>query len=112
MKSILLFSAALILINITTFATGEGDKNKKNTIITGNVIDDATNESLAGVKVMLSGTDLVTYTDLDGNFEFKNIKSGIYSLACSYISYEEKVIDEITVTTDNVKSIEVELSSN
>ena len=111
LKSILVLSALIFLFNVTAIANGEGDETKA-ILLSGKVIDQATNESLAGVKIILIGTDKVTYSDLEGNFEFKDIETGTYSIHCSYISYEVKVIEEVTVCAENAKNIEVHLSSN
>ena len=110
-KSIFIFSALILLLNVTAYAAGEGDKTHSN-ILSGKVIDKTTNESLAGVKIILIGTDKFTYSDLEGKFEFENIDSGTYSIECSYISYEEKVIDKVIVDSDNTERIEVKLASD
>ena len=55
--------------------------------VTGKVVDAKTNETLAGVKVHIAGTDIVAYTDFDGNFLFPTIPAGSYVLEFDYITY-------------------------
>jgi len=59
-ESMFILAAVLVLFNITVSATGEGDKTNNTTFINGKVIDKMTNESLAGVKINIEGTDYVT----------------------------------------------------
>ena len=39
------------------------------------VFDKSTNEELAGVVVAVEGTDMKTYTDMDGNFSIEGVIS-------------------------------------
>ena len=95
-----LVTIALVSIIGLSFAAPEKKKEKKNTTITelisiqGQIFDERTNETLVGVKVTLEETNQVTYTDLNGNYSFENLKPGDYMLTTSYISYESiKLID-------------------
>jgi hypothetical protein len=110
-NSLVMLFAFVILFSTAVNATGEGDETNKS-VLQGKVIDNNTNESLAGVKVVLIGTDKITYSDLEGKFEFKNVKTGNYSLGCTYISYEEVVIEKVVVDSDCEKPVEVKLNSN
>ena len=59
----------VIIIGILAF----GLNNKlQSQIITGQVIDKATNESLAGVKIFIDSTYVIS--DFDGNFSTKDLK--------------------------------------
>ena len=46
----------------------------------GTVTDKATKEPLIGAAVQLSGTNTVTITDVDGNFELAGLRNGTYKL--------------------------------
>jgi hypothetical protein len=75
--------------------------------INGKVVDITTGESLAGVKVVLEGTQHETFTDFDGNFSFINLSMGEAKLSASLISYEKTLL-----TIDNpAGSIKVSLKS-
>ncbi len=72
-------------------------------IVTGN------NEPLAGASVVLKNTLYGISTYGDGNFQFKNLKKGEYTLQVSFIGYETK---EIQVTVNSDKKINIELDEN
>ncbi len=79
--------------------------------VEGSVYDFTSGESLAGVEVKIEGTNLKTYTDFDGNFEFKNIKPGTYSFIVSYISYNKSLIENYKAEKNNSK-LSVKLQSS
>jgi len=83
--------------------------NANNTILKGKVIDKKTGEALVGAVVKINNTDIKTYTDLDGNFEIKNVKEGLYSLVVSYISYIDSLIENALVSSKNNGALEIEL---
>ncbi len=80
-------------------------------MLNGSVIDQTTHEALVGVKVELEGTNQVTYTDFDGNYSFENVKPGTYNVAASYVSYEKKYMQNVTVSPSN-KELEISLKSS
>ena len=57
--------------------------------IRGKVTDSATNEGLVGVNVLILGTYYGATTDLDGNFEIKNVAAGEYTLSFRLLGYKE-----------------------
>ncbi|MEN6455395.1 MAG: carboxypeptidase-like regulatory domain-containing protein, partial [Prolixibacteraceae bacterium] len=69
--------------------------NSELTTISGQILDQRTNETLVGVKVALKGTGKVAYTDFDGKYSFENVKPGTYALTASYISYEESTVENL-----------------
>lgn len=58
----------------------------QNGTIRGTVVDDATDEALIGVTVIVEGTTNGNVTDLDGRFEIR-VLPGTYTLKATYISY-------------------------
>ncbi|MGC8865253.1 MAG: TonB-dependent receptor domain-containing protein [Bacteroidales bacterium] len=80
--------------------------------IKGNVKDAKTSETIVGANVILQGTTLGTSTDLDGNFEIKNIKPGIYNLIVSFISYKTKTIDRIRVEAGKTLDLNITIEEN
>ncbi|HCQ30094.1 MAG TPA: hypothetical protein DIU39_07400 [Flavobacteriales bacterium] len=79
----LLFVSALLIATIITKAGNE---------FTGKVLS-ADNQELVGAKIEVIGTDYVFYTDFDGNFDFSQLPEGTYTLKISYVSYQDKVIE-------------------
>ncbi len=49
-------------------------------------------EQLPGTSVVIAGTFQGVSSDLNGNFEFKNLKGGTYSLQFSFIGYESQIV--------------------
>lgn len=109
MKSILILTA--LFISFSTFAGTDKNSEKKgeeshvvavvesvNALqLTGTVVDDKNNETLAGASIFVDGKKY--YSDLDGNFTISDVKPGKYELTVELISYEPV-------------SIEVDLSRN
>jgi len=60
--------------------------------VSGSVTDHTTNESLAGVEVRVQGTDIVTYTDFNGNYFLPELKAGTYTLEFKYPSYSQSSV--------------------
>ncbi len=83
--------------------------------IRGSVIDSATTEGLVGVNVLIKGTYYGATTDLDGNYEIKNVSAGIYSVSFRLLGYKEVEHTDVRVavgaaTTINVRLQETALS--
>jgi hypothetical protein len=70
-------------------ATGPGSNAM---FITGTVTDKTSNETIAGVQVRVQGTDIVTYTNFDGNFFLPELPKGKYTLEFSYITYTSEAV--------------------
>ena len=96
-------------------------------IVTGNVTD-ASGESLIGLTVKVTGTNVATATDIDGNYSIK-VPAGSNELEFSYIGYQTvkqpingkdkidivmrdntKLLDEVVVTAMGIARKEETLS--
>jgi len=78
--------------------------------LSGRVLDLTSGETLTGVEVELEGTGLKTYTDLDGNFLFENIRPGTYNIVASFISYEKSLIENFD--TNEKQTIDIGMESS
>ena len=67
--------------------------------INGKIIDKNTSEELAGVMVIINKRD-TTYTDLDGNFHFKDINT-IRTIDLKYPSYSSDDIAMMEIVNSN-----------
>lgn len=74
----------------------------------GVVIDSETNETIIGCNVLLQGTTMGNVTDLDGNFEIKNVANGSYNLVFSFISYE-KHIEKVELSKNSTVNFTIKL---
>ncbi|RKD92177.1 carboxypeptidase-like regulatory domain-containing protein [Mangrovibacterium diazotrophicum] len=114
-----LFLTVLMVFAISVAMAGE-KKDKEavesnasaTTVLSGSVIDQLTNEALVGVKVELEGTNKVVYTDFDGNYSFEDVKPGTYNLTASYVSYEKKSMEKVSVNPNKNEMIISLKSSN
>lgn len=88
MKKIIL-STFLFLFSIEIFA--------QNGAIIGSIVDTKTNESLIGANIMIVGTGIGAVADIEGNYKIPNLKPGVYSIKCSFISYESSTKNNIVV---------------
>ena len=90
-----------------------GQQNK--IIISGNIIDQYTNIPLeyATVSIYKSGDSIVKYggvSDSKGKFEIE-VSKGLYDFKIEYISFNEKLINEISVSKDTFLGI-IKMSIN
>ncbi|UOQ67684.1 SusC/RagA family TonB-linked outer membrane protein [Hymenobacter volaticus] len=75
--------------------------------ISGQVLDDATGEGLAGVTVLVKGTTNGASTNMDGQFTLSVPTTGEVQLTISYIGYVTQ-----TVTAKDQGSLKVRLASD
>jgi TonB-dependent receptor len=62
-------------------------------------VTNSRNEALASVTVKLSGAaTAMTRTDVEGRFSFVAETQKKYTLTVSYVGYQEKIIDDVTVS--------------
>lgn len=77
--------------------------------LTGQVVDNLTGETLAGVMVKIDGSDKAVFTDFDGQFELKGLEPGKYTLEVSLISYKANNLKNIVIEQNEQKALKVEL---
>ena len=79
--------------------------------IRGVVTDQATGETLPGVKITLEGTQKITLTDFDGKFNFNGIPEGNYSITAKYATYTTKTITDVGVKTGEPTIVNIAMGS-
>jgi hypothetical protein len=67
--------------------------------IRGTIIDPLLHSPIAGATVTIAGTQLSTISDESGNFRFREVPAGSYSLLVTHIGYKEAVFGNIVVNT-------------
>ncbi len=80
-------------------------------LITGNISDAKTGETLIGATVLLEGTQKGTITDFNGNYTLTGIEAGSHRIVCSYISYEPQAI-AVIVNADEETLADFRLSES
>lgn len=83
--------------------------------IRGKVIDSKTKKPLdfVSIQVELSGVvKAQVLTDDDGNYTIKTLQPGEYTVKASYVGYNNAVIQEVTVVSDNIAFVNVSMESS
>ncbi len=84
--------AISFLLSIAAFANGGTNNSNTTTVqLTGFVVDDRNNETLAGATVYVDGKRY--YSDLDGNFSISDVKAGKCQIKVELISYQPVTIE-------------------
>ncbi len=102
---------ALMVLSIIVSAVFAGTTGK----IKGSVIDAETREGLmsANISVLDDGDHLITGagSDFDGNYFILNISPGMYRVKASYTGYNDVIMTNVVVVTDQTTVIDFELES-
>lgn len=69
-------------------------------IISGIATDSETGARLAGVNVVLEGTDLTTITNEDGYYVITNVPPGRYTVTASLVGYSDAQVEKVSVIMD------------
>ena len=94
----LFLGAAIMMLLIPAVAGAQ--TNEATQTIRGQVCDVASGEPMIGVTITVeNGTTMATVSDLDGNFEIKNVPVGRHSVRASYIGYEPVLLKEQLVSS-------------
>lgn len=76
--------------------------------ISGRVLD-RQKQPLPGANVVLTGTSLGAATDLEGYYNIINIPPGKYRVQFSMIGYQNLIVQEVLVTSNNTTRLDAEL---
>ena len=79
---------AALLLNIMTLKANAQSEDR--VCIEGHVFDKTTKEAIAYASVALEGTKIGTTTDEEGNFIFRRIAPGRYTIVVSCIGYKKE----------------------
>ena len=83
----------VLMLPLSVFAQGAN--------VRGKITDGSTGELLPGANVVLNEVSLGASSDIDGNYEIKNVPSGSYTLDVSFVGYK-KYTASVTVGTVDV----------
>ena len=78
--------------------------------ITGTVVDTASSQPIAGVRISVVGTNLATATREDGTFTINNVPTGPQQLRIQRIGYRA-ALQTVTVGDGAVESVQVQLAA-
>lgn len=79
--------------------------------IKGRVIDSVTHKPVPGAVVNISGTNLVSVCDAEGNYIFRNLPKGNYTIVARSIGYGGSAPQKVSLeSADTVKNIDLMLA--
>ncbi len=100
---ILLFSVLTIHTVCLSAQTGS---------IKGVITDKKTKETIIGANVYIEGTTIGSTTNLDGQYEIRNIKPGVYIVIVSFISYKQQHFQKVKVSANQTTAVNAELEES
>jgi len=109
MKQIIIFALLSSFFSVVHAVEPVSEAAKSNLSIMGKVSDIQSGEYLTGVKVKIEGTDIVAYTDFDGEFKIQHLKPGNYSILVEYISYNTEKLEKISLAGNSEGGINIKL---
>jgi len=77
--------------------------------ISGRVIEKKSGTGLPGANILVKGTYYGTATDMDGNFEIRNISQGSYDLEVTMIGYKVHLQAGVNVRKDETIRLNIEM---
>ena len=108
----------VLLTGIAFQSTASDDKDKdktkkvNTTSLKGQVVDKQTGETITGAKIIIKGENqMAAYSDFEGNFQIQGLKPGQYEIETSFISYKDKVCDNIKLEVDDKNNMTIKLES-
>ena len=103
----------IFFLLIALLASSNGALGQSNTgIIKGKVLNKASLQPLPFVNVFVMEVETGTITNLEGGFLIEDIPPGNYSLSCSFVGYETKVLQDIQVVTGKTAYYEIKLNES
>lgn len=110
MKIIKQFTISLFTVLVICFCSIEIQaKEDKNASVEGHVLDSKTKEPIPYAAVAIEGTHLGTSTDEEGNFMFRQLKTGHYVFVVTCIGYKTERM-EAEVIQGQTNHIHIELA--
>lgn len=79
--------------------------------ISGKVLDGKTREPLAFANILVVGTNRGAMSRVDGSYFITNVPVGVHAVQATYMGYESKTIEGITVKPYRTAIAEIELFS-
>ena len=96
----LFLGAAMIMLMLLSSSVMRAQTSQTTQTIRGQVCDIASGEPMIGVTITVeNGITMATVSDIDGNFEIKNVPVGRHSVRASYIGYEPVLLKEQLVSS-------------
>ncbi|MFB6306752.1 MAG: carboxypeptidase regulatory-like domain-containing protein, partial [Flavobacteriales bacterium] len=99
----------LFFLGNVSFSTAQ-DKKEGTATLKGKVTNKKSGKALVGASVMLVGTYKGEASDIDGNYNIQNVKAGDYKVKASYVGFNEKVYNGVTLKEGETKTLNIQLT--
>jgi len=99
--SVLIVLQLLVSTNVFAASTGK---------IAGRVVEEGTNEPLAGVNVIIAGTLKGAVTDDEGYYTILNLKPGTYEVRASFLGFRTQIIREVRVAIGQTTTVDITMA--
>jgi hypothetical protein len=97
----------LFLFGLLALFVGSAQAQTGN--LAGRILEEGTNEPLTGVNVFIRGTSFGAASDLDGNYNIRNIRPGEYAVEFTYVGFERVLHTAIRITAGQTTTLNITL---
>jgi len=104
MKKVLVLAFLLCLVT--------GIVSAQSGTLKGTIVDKVSKETIIGANVKVDGTTLGAVTDINGQFEIRDINVGMVNLTISYVSYKTVQLTGIEILGGKVTLINLDLEED
>jgi TonB-dependent receptor len=105
-----LLKTIFLMITITTLFLGNSFAQENGSVF-GKIVDSENGEELIGANLFLESTTIGAASDIEGNFNIRNIPAGTYSLIASMIGYSKIIITDLEIKPGEQKRLNITLVS-
>ncbi len=105
MNSILKFNTILISILLTVLFANT--LFAQNATVKGRIFNTKNNESIPFANLIIKGTNMAVSSDINGSFQFTNVKPGYIQLAATSVGFEGFMSAEFMATSGKTKLIDI-----
>ncbi len=99
------FSAILLFITVISFAQNASGRG----VISGKITDQKTAEELTGALITIENTTSGAVSDVQGNYQIKNLIPNTYTLLCKSMGYQSKRITGVVLNTNGVTEVNISM---
>ncbi len=110
-KQIIRTTKLFLTILLFTYVFSDSAFGQESGSVFGKIVDSNTGEELIGANLFFEGTNIGAASDIEGNFNIRNIPAGTYSLIASMIGYSKITITDLEIIPGEQKKLDIVLVS-
>ncbi len=99
-KKFVVFAVFLLIPNLLFSQVGK---------LRGKVTDKETGDPIAGVNILIEGSDRSISTDLDGDYILIGLPPGTYSVQAEYVGYQRLVCSNVRILSNLTTTLDIQL---